>query len=144
VRAAVALVGLGANIAQDAVYPVSAIDGTGHPYIGNHNYLLHFEPGKLPPVKGFWSLTMYNDQFFFAANPLNRWDVSSRNNFVYNADGSLDLYIQNKSPGKDKEPNWLPAPAGRFILMLRLYWPSETAPTILDGSWRIPPVHMVK
>ena len=83
---------------------------------------------RLPPVKGFWSLTMYNAEYFFVANPLNRYTLSPRNKFKYNQDGSVDLYIQNESPGKDKEANWLPAPKGKFILMLRLYWPKEPAP----------------
>ena len=94
----------------------------------------------MPPAEGFWSLTMYDDKYFFVENKLNRQNLSSRNKFVVNKDGSVDLYIQNASPGKGKEANWLPAPAGKFVLMLRLYWPKETPPSIIDGSWKPPAV----
>jgi len=86
---------------------------------------------------------MYNDQYFFVANPINRYSISLRQNLKANADGSIDLYVQKDSPGADKESNWLPAPDGKFILMLRMYWPNETDPSILDGSWTIPPVTKV-
>ena len=109
-------------------------------YDGAKKYVMHFAKGQLPPVKGFWSLTMYDSGFFFVANPLNRYSVSERNDLKTNPDGSVDLYIQHASPGADKESNWLPAPAGKFILMLRMYWPQETPPSILDGSWSIPRV----
>jgi hypothetical protein len=105
---------------------------------------MHFSKGQTPPAKGFWSLTMFDANYFFVANSLDRSTVSSRFDFKYNDDGSLDLYIQHASPGKDKESNWLPAPAGKFILMLRLYWPQETAPSIVDGSWKPPAVHKMK
>ncbi len=98
---------------------------------------------NFPPADAFWSLTMYDEAYFFVDNPLNRYNVSSRSKFVKNADGSLDVYIQKDSPGKTKEANWLPAPAGKFVLMLRLYMPSQKAPSILDGSWQIPPVKRV-
>jgi hypothetical protein len=94
----------------------------------------------MPPVGGFWSLTMYDDKFFFVENRLNRYTLSQRDKLKANRDGSIDLYIQHDSPGKDKESNWLPAPSGAFVLMMRLYWPNEKSPTILDGSWRVPPV----
>ena len=81
---------------------------------------MHFDKGQMPPVNAFWSLTMYDGEFFFVPNPLNRYTLSSRNTFTLNPDGSVDLYIQNRSPGKDKEANWLPAPAGKFILMLKV------------------------
>ncbi len=77
-------------------------------------------------------------------NKLNRYNVSSRSSFKKNKDGSIDVYIQKNSPGKDKESNWLPSPPGRFILMFRLYWPSEKQPSLLDGSWTIPPVQQVR
>jgi hypothetical protein len=83
---------------------------------------------------------MYDAQYFFVDNPLNRYTLSPRNDLKYNADGSLDLYIQNASPGADKESNWLPSPKDDFILMLRLYWPNETPPSILDGTWKPPAV----
>ena len=104
---------------------------------------MHFAKGQTPPADGFWSLTMYDDKYFFVDNPLNRYTLSSRFNFKYNADGSLDLYLQNHTPGPEKESNWLPAPKGRFILMLRLYWPKERSPSIINGTWKIPPVKKV-
>ena len=88
-------------------------------------------------------MTMYDDKFFFVANPLNRFTLGQRNKFTPNADGSVDLYIQHDNPGKEREANWLPAPKGEFNLMLRLYWPDENDPSILDGSWVIPPVKRV-
>jgi len=94
-------------------------------------------------VEGFWSLTMYNAQYFFVDNPLNRYTLSQRNKFKTNADGSTDLYIQADSPGKGKESNWLPSPKDDFVLMFRLYWPKENDPTILNGSWKIPKVEKV-
>ena len=104
---------------------------------------MHFPKGQLPPVDGFWSLTMYNAEYFFCANPLNRYTLSARDNLKTNADGSVDLYLQHESPGPAMESNWLPAPAGRFILMLRLYWPNEYSPSIIDGTWTIPAIQKV-
>lgn len=140
-RAAITWFGLGANRPQDAVYPTSQTAPDGKPYNGANHYVMHFSKNDpLPPVNGFWSLTMYTDQFFFAANPLNRYTLSARNKLKHNSDGSTDLYIQNENPGKAKESNWLPASAGKFVLMLRLYWPKETPPSIIDGTWNPPPV----
>jgi hypothetical protein len=143
-RALVTAIGLGANRAQDAIYPTSEADATGKPYDGSKQYVMHFDKGQTPPVDGFWSLTMYDDKYFFVDNPLNRYTLSSRFNFKYNTDGSLDLYLQNANPGPEKEANWLPAPKGRFILMLRLYWPKERSPSIINGTWKIPPVRPVE
>ncbi|HEY7574552.1 MAG TPA: DUF1214 domain-containing protein, partial [Thermoanaerobaculia bacterium] len=137
-RALITAVGLGANLPQDAVYPTSEVDADGKPYSGANRYVLRFEKDQMPPVDGFWSLTMYDRNYFFVDNPLHRYTVSSRNKFVPNADGSVDIYIQNESPGKGKEANWLPAPGDKFILMMRLYWPKETPPSLLDGTWKIP------
>ncbi|MCV9937166.1 DUF1254 domain-containing protein [Boseaceae bacterium BT-24-1] len=137
-RALITAIGLGANRPQDAVYPTSKADADGHKYNGANKYVMRFPKGHLPPVEGFWSLTMYDDKYFFVNNPLNRYSISARQNLQTNPDGSTDLYIQNDSPGKDKESNWLPAPAGDFILMLRMYWPKETDPSIINGSWTIP------
>jgi hypothetical protein len=142
-RAFITAIGLGANRPQDAVYPTSQVDAEGKPYDGANKYVMHFAKGQTPPVRGFWSLTMYDGQYFFVPNPLNRYTLSSRFKFNYNKDGSLDLYIQKDSPGKDKEANWLPAPAGNFILMLRLYWPREKPPSIIDGTWKPPAVKRV-
>jgi hypothetical protein len=137
-RALVTAIGLGANRPQDAVYPTSETDADGKPYMGSNKYVMHFDKHQLPPVKGFWSLTMYDAEYFFVPNRLNRYTLSARNQLKRNADGSVDLYMQKDSPGKEKESNWLPAPQGRFVLMLRLYWPTETPPSILDGTWKPP------
>lgn len=139
-RATVTAIGLGANRPQDAVYPTSETDAAGKPYDGSNKYVMRFPKGQTPPANGFWSLTMYNAEYFFVANPLNRYTLSPRNALKYNADGSLDLYIQADNPGPDKESNWLPAPKGRFVLMMRLYWPKEKDPSILDGTWTPPAV----
>lgn len=139
-RALVTAIGLGANRPQDAVYPTSEVDGKGQQYTGTNKYVMHFPKGQMPPVNGFWSLTMYNAEYFFYGNNLNRYTLSARNDLKKNADGSVDLYLQHESPGLDKESNWLPCPADKFILMLRLYWPKETPPSILDGTWKIPGV----
>ena len=139
-RAMITWYGLGANRPQDAVYPTSEGPDLLQRYNGADKYVMRFEKGQFPPAKGFWSITMYVDQYFFVPNPLNRYTISSRNKFKANPDGSVDVYVQNESPGKDKESNWLPAPKGTFVLMMRLYWPSETPPSILDGSWKPPHV----
>ena len=137
-RALVTAIGLGANRPQDAIYPTSTGPDLLKKYDGSKKYVMRFEKGQLPPVDGFWSLTMYDKDYFFVDNPLNRYTLSARNKLKTNPDGSVDLYIQAESPGKDKESNWLPAPKDEFILMMRLYWPKEKPPTILDGSWKIP------
>ena len=137
-RALVTAIGLGANRVQDAVYPISLKDVDGNDYDGASKYVMHFAKGELPPVSGFWSVTMYDQNYFFVANPINRYSISPRQNLKNNLDGSTDLYIQNQSPGADKESNWLPAPTGKFILMLRMYWPNEDPPSIIDGTWMPP------
>jgi len=142
-RALVTAIGLGANRPQDAVYPTSEGPDVLKSYDGKKKYVMRFAKGELPPVNGFWSLTMYNAEYFFVDNPLNRYTLSQRNKLKVNPDGSVDLFIQHESPGKDKESNWLPAPADKFILMMRLYWPKEKAPSLLDGSWKIPEVKEV-
>ena len=143
-RAFITAIGLGANRPQDAVYPTSEVDAAGKKYTGANKYVLHFGKGEAPPANAFWSVTMYDANYFFVAKPLNRYTVSPRNDLKYNPDGSLDIYIQNESPGRDKEVNWLPAPRGEFVLMMRLYYPKETAPSILDGTWKVPPVRLVR
>src|SRR5262245_8294598 len=144
-RAAVAAFGWPANLQNDAVYPYTEVDATGQKLSGVNKYTLTFPKGQTPPVNGFWSFTMYEiDQgWWFVPNALNKFTVSPRNNLTYNADGSLTLYFQNVSPGKDKENNWLPAPTGDFILMLRMYWPKETTPSILNDTWKPPRVEKV-
>jgi hypothetical protein len=142
-RALITAIGLGANRPQDAVYPTSEGPDIVKKYNGAKKYVMRFGKGELPPANGFWSLTMYDAGYFFVDNPLNRYTLSQRNKLKANADGSIDLYIQHESPGKDKESNWLPAPNDQFILMMRLYWPKEKPPSILDGSWKIPEVKEV-
>ena len=142
-RALITAIGLGANRPQDAVYPTSQKDFEGKKYNGTNKYLMRFPKGQLPPAEGFWSLTMYDDGYFFVKNPLDRYSISARQPLKVNPDGSTDLYIQNESPGKDKEANWLPSPPDGFILMLRLYWPRQKDPSIIDGSWKIPPAKKV-
>ncbi|MBN9691875.1 MAG: DUF1254 domain-containing protein [Verrucomicrobia bacterium] len=143
-RALITAIGLGANRPEDAVYPTSEGPSILGTYSGQKQYVMHFPKGQLPPANGFWSLTMYDKDYFFVANPLNRYSISARQNLKPNADGSVDLYIQNESPGADKESNWLPAPKDQFILMMRLYWPKTTPPSLLDGSWKIPQVQAVE
>ena len=139
-RAVVAAFGWPANLQEDAVYPYTTVDAKGETLTGANKYTLTFAKDKLPPVNGFWSITMYmiDQGWWFVPNPLNKFTVSLRDKPKFNPDGSLTLYFQNESPGKDKEANWLPAPKGEFIPMLRMYWPKEKAPTVLDGSW-VPP-----
>ncbi len=133
-RAYVALYGFGANWPEDAVYPSAPKDSRGRQLNGAHRYVLHFAQGG-PPVNAFWSLTMYNSKQAFVPNPIDRYAIGDRDKLKFNPDGSLDLYIQNESPGKDQESNWLPAPKDDFNVILRLYWPKKP---ILDGSW-VPP-----
>ena len=140
-RAIVAQLGLGANLPEDAIYPLNLGDEAGKPLDGANKYTLHFEKGATPPVNAFWSVTLYDPEGFQVANSLNRFAVSSWMPFKYNADGSLDLYFQNESPGKDKEANWLPAPKGAFNLTMRLYGPKSEA---LTGKWNPPPVTRVQ
>jgi hypothetical protein len=142
-RALIASIAIGANLAEDAVYPLSYGPDMFTTYSGAHKYVVHFNGGDFPPVEGFWSLTMYNEQQFLVPNPINRYTVSQRNKFKTNADGSLDVYIQSESPGKDKEQNWLPAPKDKFMLTLRMYWPKEKSPSILNGTWKTPPIKEV-
>lgn len=144
-RALVTAIGLGANRPQDAIYPTTQKDADGHEYDGaSKKYVIHFNKGEMPPVNGFWSITMYDKDYFFVPNPLNRYTLSARNKFVTNPDGSVDLYFQADSPGKAKEANWLPAPKAQFIPMMRLYWPKDTPPSIIDGTWKPPAITEAK
>jgi hypothetical protein len=136
-RALVTQVGLGANLPEDAIYPLNLSDDTGKPLDGASKYVIHFDKGATPPVNAFWSITLYDSEGFQVANVLNRFAVSSWMPFKTNEDGSLDLYFQNESPGKDKEANWLPAPSGAFNLTMRLYSPKSDA---LTGKWNPPAV----
>jgi hypothetical protein len=140
-RAGVAYFGLGANLDADAMYPSARNDLDGQPLDGANRYVIHFEKTKTPPVEAFWSVTMYNDKQAFVDNPLDRYAIGDRDALKPNADGSIDLYIQNESPGADKESNWLPAPKGSFNLVMRMYWPKDEA---LKGEYAIPPLRKVK
>ena len=136
-RAIVTQVGLGANLPEDAIYPLNLGDADGKPLNGANKYTIHFEKGATPPVDAFWSITLYDSDGFQVANALNRFALSNWMPFVKNADGSLDIYFQSDSPGKDKEANWLPAPKGPFNLTMRLYAPRRDA---LTGKWNPPPI----
>lgn len=136
-RAIVTQVGLGANLPEDAIYPLNIGDSNGKSLDGANKYVLHFSKGETPPVSAFWSITLYDPEGFQVGNSLNRFAVSSWMPFKANADGSLDLYFQNESPGKDLEANWLPAPKGPFNLTMRLYGPKAEA---LNGKWNPPAV----
>lgn len=145
-RAVVAAYGWPANLQQDAVFPYTNVDSQGQTLSGAHKYIVTFPKGRTPPVRGFWSITMYmiDHGWWFVPNRLNKFTVSPRNKLKYNADGSLTLYFQHESPGKAKEANWLPAPKGDFILVMRMYWPQEKPPSILDGTWKPPAVKKVQ
>jgi hypothetical protein len=136
-RAILSQQGLGANVVEDAIYPLNLGDESGKPLDGANKYTITFEKGAAPPVNAFWSITLYDQEGFQVGNVLNRFAVSSWMPFKYNADGSLDLYFQNESPGKGLEANWLPAPKGPFNLTMRLYAPKSEA---LTGKWNPPPV----
>ena len=139
-RAAIARIGLGANLPEDAIYPVMLRDGSGDEPVGENNYVLHFDADQLPPVDAFWSITMYDAEGFPAPNPLDRYALGDRDPLDYNDDGSLDVYIGHESPGADLEPNWLPAPPGPLGVTMRLYAP---LPEVLDGRWDPPPVELL-
>jgi hypothetical protein len=143
-RALIALIAFGANLPADAVYPTSYLDADGQHFTGTGRYVLHFDKGQTPPVNAFWSVTLYDADSFFVDNAINRYAISSWMPLRHNGDGSIDIYIQHDSPGRDREPNWLPAPsAGAFNLTLRMYWPKDKPPSFLDGSWKPPAVGRV-
>ena len=136
-RAACARVFMGpVNSPQEAMYWKAQVDGAGHRLSGKRNYILHFPSSGLPPVEAFWSLTMADAKERFVTNPINRYCVSERSGLKSNADGSIDIYLQNLAPASH-ESNWLPAPAGNFRLWLRAYMPGAA---ILDGTYTVPPV----
>jgi len=143
-RAAVAYRGLGANLVDDAFYASASTGSDGVNFSSDNKYVLHFSKDEVPPVNGFWSLSMYNEKILFAANPINRYCLGSLSDppLIKNPDGSIDIYIQRDSPDSARMPNWLPAPAsGGFSLTLRLYWPQEP---VMDKSWIPPAVQQVK
>src|SRR3979411_733356 len=136
-RAIVTRLGLGANLPEDAIYPLNLADETGKPLDGSNKYTIHVDKGSTPPVNAFWSITMYDPEGNAYRNNLDRQAVSSWMPFVFNADGSLDVYFQNENPGKNKEANWLPSPKGGFNLTMRMYSPKAEA---LTGGWNPPPI----
>jgi hypothetical protein len=139
-RMAGAVLGIYGNSKQEAMYPIYALDADGQKLDGANRYTVRFAPSELPPVNAFWSLTMYElPASLLVANPINRYLLNSPMlpQFVKDTDGGITFYVQNDSPGKDKESNWLPAPKGQFMAVMRLYWPKAEA---LDGTWKQPPM----
>jgi len=136
-RAIVTMAGLGANSVEDAIYPLQLTDADGNGTDGSNRYVLHFDAGQQPPVDAFWSVTMYDQEGFQIANPIDRFAIGDRDALKPGQDGSLDILVQHTSPGTDQDRNWLPAPAGPFSLCLRLYAPRAAA---LDGRWNPPPL----
>lgn len=128
------------NVPQEAMYWTTSVDGVGHTLSGQHDYILHFPAGQLPPNRAFWSLTMGDAYNHFVPNPIHRYSVGERSGLAPNANESVDIYIQNTPPA-GHESNWLPAPSGNFILWLRVYLPG---PAVLDGTYKVPPVAAVK
>ena len=141
IRAVVAMIGLGANLPADAMYPSASVDVLGRPLDGSKQYRLHFPPGGLPPAKAFWSVTAYGADDFLIENSIQRHALGSRDKLLTNADGSLDLYIQAAPPPEKWQANWLPVRQGQaFILNARLYWP---LPDALEGRWHMPGLERV-
>jgi hypothetical protein len=141
-RTAISKSSMYSNTPEETQYQLKQLDGQGAPLNGKNQYTVTFPQGQLPPVKGFWSLTLYNNQKFFFPNPLNHFSLGTKNKTLqYGSDGSLTLYLGAKSPGKDKETNWLPAPNGDFSLILRNYWPEKS---VIDGTWMPPEVVKAK
>ncbi len=134
-RAIVARVGLGANPPEDAIYLSCRVDADGKPLDGQRTYHMHFDKKAFPPVRAFWSVTMYDEAGYFVENPIQRYAIGDRDALQFDAGGSLDLYIGHQAPSGAKRSNWLPAPAGSFNLLFRLYWPKDA---VLRGEWAPP------
>jgi hypothetical protein len=142
IRAVGAWWGIGANVPEDAIYPLAFADSDGQPFDSARRYTLRFEKGHLPPAHALWSVTMYDGEMFYAANAIGRYALGDRDHLTYQADGSLELYLQRESPGETKESNWLPTPAsGKFVVAMRLYWPKEEA---LEGRWQPPAIRRME
>ena len=136
--------GIYGNTREEAIYPVLSLDSNGQPLSGANKYVVRFAPGQLPPVNAFWSLTMYEmPASLLVANPIKRYLINSTmlSSLKRDADGGITLYVQNESPGKEREANWLPAPKGPFVMAMRLYWPKNEA---LDGTWKAPKAERVQ
>jgi hypothetical protein len=134
-RAYIAMTLLAANLPEDALYPETSVDANGAPLSGANRYVMRFAPGQLPPVNGFWSLTLYSPDHYLTPNAIDRYTLRDRS-LRRNADGSIVVTIQHDPPDGD-QTNWLPAPAGPFVVTLRMYWPQRAA---LDGGYAIPPI----
>lgn len=139
-RAMVALGGLGCNLPEDALYPGTATDESGELLTGRRDYVLHFAADEIPAADAFWSLTMYDAEGFQVPNPIDRFAIGDRDPLVYAEDGSLEILIQHDSPGSERESNWLPAPAGEFQPMLRIYSPK---PEALRRGVVLPPIKRI-
>ncbi len=135
-RAGIAFMGLGADIPEDTIYPTAYVDGNGKPLDSAHKYVMHYDKGQLQPTNATWSVSQYQGNFY-VPNSLNRYAIAPWMPLKFNADGSLDIYLQAESPGKDKEANWLPTPPGPFNITIRNYWPKEDA---LNGTYKNPPI----
>jgi len=141
-RATIALIGLGANHPEDAVYPIAISDADGDVMVGEQDYVLHFEANEMPPVGAFWSVTMYDELGFAVENELDRFAIGDRNDLKFNDDGSLTLYLQHERPAKDKVSNWLPAPKDGVIgVTMRLYEPKQS---VLLSEWLPPAIRKAK
>ncbi len=139
-RAGVAYMGLGADLREDTIYPTSYLDADGNPYDSANKYVMRFEKGQISPTNGTWSVSQYKGNFY-ERNVLNRYAIALWMPLKFNPDGSLEIYLQAESPGKDKESNWLPTPPGQLNLTIRNYRPEEEA---LNGIYKNPPVRKVK
>jgi hypothetical protein len=137
-RAAVAKSNIFVNAPNETKYFYQDFDDNGRQLNGAHSYTVTFAPGALPPVRGFWSLTLYNQHHFFSPNELKRYSVGTKNKTLERAsDGSLTVYVQSTAPAGDRRANWLPAPKDDFVLYIRSYWPEDA---ILNGRWTPPAV----
>ena len=139
-RGIITLIGYGINGPADAVYPNTTIDADGKRLNGANRYVLHFDKGQLPPAREFWSVSLYNDMSFLVENPINRYALGDRDPLKFNADGSLDIFVQQARPDAAKLSNWLPAPSDNFKLVMRIYGPSAA---VLNGNWAPEPVRRV-
>ncbi|WP_413587239.1 DUF1254 domain-containing protein [Bdellovibrio sp. HCB274] len=141
VRALMTKLGFEKDASQDMAFAQATVDTRGDRLNGSYKYVLKFPKGQTPPVRGFWSVSLYNTRKFYAENPMHRYSLNNTHQLKRNADGSTDIYVQNVSPGKAWESNWLPSPAGEdFSLVMRMYWPE---PVILDGKWKIPALEKI-
>jgi DNA sulfur modification protein DndE len=134
--------GLGQNFQEDAVYIWLNQDLQGNKLDGNQRYVVRFEPGQLPPARAFWSVTLYDKNFFLAKDmPMDRHVLNNNSGMKLGTDGSMEIYLQADSPGADKESNWLPVPRDEFFAILGIYWGEER---LFNGQWKEPPVRLVR